>query len=152
MSKRRYRSVPVNKLDWARLCDDVDGERIIVGVDIAKVDQYAAVMRADLSVVQTVRWKQPSQQADIVGLMVELACRASELAVVMEPSGVYGDTIRHALLEEEIGVYRVSPKRAHDAAEVYDGVPSQHDAKAAAIIAKLHLDGASEQWPLRTDH
>ncbi len=30
-----------------------------------------------------------------------------------------------------IALYRVSPKRVHDAAEVYDGVPSLHDAKAA---------------------
>jgi transposase len=43
-------------------------------------------------------------------------------------------------------VFRVSGKRTHDAAEVYDGVPSLHDAKSAAIIAKLHLDGASAAW------
>ncbi|MCP4663814.1 MAG: IS110 family transposase, partial [bacterium] len=41
--------------------------------------------------------------------------------------------------------------RCHDAAEVYDGVPSTHDAKAAAIIGKLHLDGASEAWPLQSE-
>jgi transposase len=35
---------------------------------------------------------------------------------------------------------------------VYDGVPSLHDAKSSAIVAKLHLDGASEPWPMRTDH
>ena len=152
MSKRRYRSVSVNSLDWSWLCDQVDGERIVVGIDVAKVDQFAAVMRPDLSVVQTVRWKQPHEQADFVGLVDELASRASSLVVVMEPSGVYGDTVRHALLEDDIQVFRVNPKRAHDAAEVYDGVPSRHDAKAAAIIAKLHLDGASEPWPMRSDH
>jgi len=45
----------------------------------------------------------------------------------------------------------VSPKRSHDAAEVYDGVPSLHDAKSSAIVAKLHLDSASERWAIRTD-
>jgi transposase len=60
--------------------------------------------------------------------------------------------MRHALLEQGIDVVRVSPKRTHDAAEVYDGVPSRHDAKAAAIVAKLHLDGASEAWLQRSDH
>lgn len=152
MSKRRYRSVPVNSLDRARLCDQVEGQQVIIGIDVAKVDQFAAVMLPDLSVVQTVRWKQPDEQHDFVDLAVELERHSSELVLVMEPSGVYGDTIRHALLERGLSVYRVSPKRAHDAAEVYDGVPSRHDAKAAAIIAKLHLDSASEAWPLRSAH
>jgi hypothetical protein len=40
----------------------------------------------------------------------------------------------------------MSGKRTHDAAEVYDGVPSLHDAKSAAIIAKLHMDGVSTPW------
>jgi hypothetical protein len=40
----------------------------------------------------------------------------------------------------------MSGKRTHDAAEVYDGVPSLHSAKSAAIIAKLHLDGVSTPW------
>ena len=43
---------------------------------------------------------------------------------------------------------RVSSKRVSDAAEVFDGVPSIHDAKAAAIIARLRLDGACQPWPL----
>jgi endonuclease III len=56
--------------------------------------------------------------------------------------------LRALFLDKGIKVYRVSPKRCHDAAEVYDGVPSLHDAKAAAIIGWLHLDGASMEWPL----
>ena len=34
-----------------------------------------------------------------------------------------------------IAVVRVSPKAAHDYAEVFDGVPSQHDGKDAAVVA-----------------
>ncbi len=49
-------------------------------------------------------------------------------------------------------MYRVKPKRTHDAAEVYDGVPSLHDVKSAATIGKLHLDGASELWTVRSEH
>ena len=45
-----------------------------------------------------------------------------------------------------IPVFRVSGKRTHDAKEVYDGVPSLHDAKCAAILAKLHVDGISSPW------
>ena len=34
----------------------------------------------------------------------------------------------------------------HDVAEVYDGVPSLHDAKAAYLIGRLHLEGVSKPW------
>jgi hypothetical protein len=40
----------------------------------------------------------------------------------------------------------MSPKRTHDAQELYDGVPSLHDAKAAYLLGRLHLDGASQRW------
>ena len=46
----------------------------------------------------------------------------------------------------EVPVFRVSGKRTHDASEVYDGVPSLHDAKCAGILAKLHVDGVSARW------
>jgi transposase len=49
-----------------------------------------------------------------------------------------------------VPVYRMSGERVHDAAEVYDGVPSLHDAKSAAI-AKLHIDGASTPWGALSD-
>lgn len=37
----------------------------------------------------------------------------------------------------------MSPKRVHDAAEVYDGVPSLHDAKAAYLIGRYTY----QAWP-----
>jgi len=45
----------------------------------------------------------------------------------------------------------VSPKRVHDVAEVYDGVPSLHDAKAAWLIGLLHWQGVSEVWEEGTE-
>jgi transposase len=44
-------------------------------------------------------------------------------------------------------VWRVSPKAAHDYAEVFDGVPSQHDAKDAAVVAELAALGKAWPWP-----
>ncbi len=65
----------------------------------------------------------------------------------MEPSGTYGDVLRHQLEEYAFPVFMVSGKRTHDAKEIFDGVPSLHDAKAAAIIARLHADGLSTRLP-----
>ena len=55
----------------------------------------------------------------------------------MESSGTYGDPLRQALSDAGLEVQRVSAKAVKDQAETFDGVPSQHDGKDAAIIADL---------------
>ena len=44
-------------------------------------------------------------------------------------------------------MHRVSGKAVHDYAEIFDGVPSQHDGKDAAIVAELAALGKSSPWP-----
>jgi len=61
----------------------------------------------------------------------------------MEPTGTYGDALRFHLLERKFPVYHVSPNLVHNARELYDGVPSSHDAKACGIIGMLHLSKRS---------
>jgi transposase len=77
---------------------------------------------------------------------------AGGVAVAMEPSGVYGDALRWQLLTDDFTVHRVSPKKSNDSREIYDGVPSSHDAKSAAIVAWLHFHGKSEPWPVKSVH
>ena len=64
----------------------------------------------------------------------------------MESTGVYGDALRGQLRQAGFEIHQVSAKRVHDACEVYDGVPSLHDAKAAQVIARLYWEGASRVW------
>jgi transposase len=54
--------------------------------------------------------------------------------------------LRQALADSEIKVERVGNKASHDYAEVFDGVPSQHDGKDAAVIAELAALGKSTPW------
>jgi transposase len=152
MAKRRYRSAKINKIETSRLLEAIVGDRIVVGVDVAKEDLFASIMDERQHVHAIVRWKHPKQSQQWVDFVVALSGAEHRVEVVMEPSGVYGDGLRWALHQAGVPVFRVNPKRSHDAAEVYDGVPSLHDAKSAAIIAKLHLDGASEAWPIRSNH
>lgn len=147
MKKRAYRSMDISKVNMDSLNEKVKGKRIAVGMDVAKEDYYACLMNEQREAVITTRWKHPLHSPTFVNLIRNLA--ASSIEVAMEPSGSYGDPVRQLLMESGIKVFRVSPKRSHDAAEVYDGVASLHDAKSGAIIAKLHLDGASEPWPIR---
>jgi transposase len=68
----------------------------------------------------------------------------------MESTGTYGDILRHQLQQAGFAVYQVSGKRVHDAQVVYDGVASLHDSKCSAIIAKLHTDGRSALWGIKS--
>src|SRR5690606_5999818 len=95
------------------------------------------------------RWQHPVETRQLVDtLQAQLVGRA--WVVVMEPTGTYGDPLRHLFHAAGIPVYRVSPNRAQRAAELYDGVPSLHDAKACHVIGRLHLDGNSEPWQAMT--
>ena len=150
MKKRTYRGVEVKKVNRASLAEAVAGKDLVVGVDVGKEVCFASLMGREQGVQVTVKWNRLWESRYFVELLLGLGCRTIEVA--MEPSGTYGDPLRSLLWEAGISVYRVSAKRSHDAAEVYDGVPSWHDAKSAAIIAKLHKDGASDPWPFRPEH
>src|ERR671923_11741 len=55
--------------------------------------------------------------------------------------------LSQALADAGVVVERVSGKAAHDYAEVFDGVPSQHDSKDAAVVAELAALGKAAPWP-----
>ena len=148
MKKRSYRATEVKKLNIEKLILSIGEQRVVFGIDVAKTDFYCSVMDEKRKVHVTVKWKHPVETESFVSLVKQFP----QAETVFEPSGTYGDSLRYLLEQSDVPVYRVSPKRSHDAAEVYDGVPSLHDAKSAAIISKLHLDGASEKWKLKTAH
>jgi transposase len=146
MKKHIYKVVKINAVDREWLANEVRGKAVVVGNDVAKENHRAAVVLAETGrTVVTLAWQAPGEQRDFVALLRSLP--ASSLAVVVEPTGSYGDPLRWQLGEAGIAVYRVSPKRAHDASEVYDGVPSSHDPKMAAVLARMHRDGLSQPWP-----
>jgi transposase len=149
MKKRTYRKIAVKEVDATGLAAEVGSGRVVFAIDVAKVDMVAAIVAGDGRVVRTVCWKNPRENGLVLELLSGLRRAGLSVEAAMESSGTYGDVLRHQLLEHGVPVYRVSGKRTHDAAEVYDGVPSLHDAKSAAIIAKLHLDGASTPWGFR---
>ena len=138
-------------MKWVCLSERPEPPLCVVGIDVAKADFFASVMDASRQVRVTVKWTHPADSREFVEF-VSMLSEDATVELAMEPTGVYGDALRERLLRRGHALYRVSPKRAHDAAEVYDGVPSLHDAKSAAIIARLHQDGASEPWPVLSDH
>jgi transposase len=125
--------------------------KLVLAVDVAKVDMVAAFADGRGEVVRTVAWKNPDENPELLVLVRTLQGLGYLVEAVMESSGTYGDVLRYQLEAMGVPVFRVSGKRTHDASEVYDGVPSLHDAKCAAILAKLHVDGISARWLPATD-
>jgi len=153
MSKRKpYRIVRLVGLDLERLLEDVREQRLVLGIDVGKQRMVMSVMNECEAIVATLGWTHPEQTPAFLSAVESLRAGAAGVQVAMEPSGMYGDALRSQLLARGIEVSRVSPKRSSDAKEVYDGVPSSHDAKSAAIVAWLHLHGKSEPWPLKSEH
>jgi hypothetical protein len=91
------------------------------------------------------RVKSPWQLRLAVSKLLELQ-RSCPLTVAMESSGTYGDPFRQALDDAGIAVERVSAKAVKDDSEGFDGVPSNHDGKDAAIIGTLCVNGRSSPW------
>jgi transposase len=142
--KYKYRAVDFQQADWERVREQAGEGRVVFANDVAKEAMVAVLMRPDRTVLETLRWRHPHDTRALVERLAWLG--AERVEAVLEPSGTYGDALRRLLSEAGVKVYRVSPKRVHDAAEVYDGVPSLHDPKAAYVIGRLHLEGVSQPW------
>jgi len=125
-SRSIYQATNVNDVRWETLAERAGGQSLVLGVDVARADFFGVLMTPDRGVVKTIKWVHPSQTRELVAHL-QNDLKASAMSVVMEPSGTYGDALRSYLNDEGLTVYRVSPKRIHDAAELYDGVPSLHE-------------------------
>jgi transposase len=145
MSKHRYHSVECKQVDWQRIADGAGGEPIVLAIDVAKRDFVALLQTASGAILARIKWAHPEETRRLLAGIAQLQTSA-RVDAVMESSGTYGDALRWQLQSLGVVVYRVSAKRVHDAAEVLDGVPSLHDAKAAEIIGELHRQGRTQPW------
>lgn len=144
MKKRAYRAVNVNRIDEEELRIAVGGRRLIVGLDVAKKTQFACLATEEGKTLATMKWSHPDETDEAVQRL--RGAGASAVEIVMEPSGTYGDPLRYQFERAGFGVWFVGGKRTHDAKEVFDGVPSLHDAKSGHILVRLHLQGLSNRW------
>ena len=136
MKSKAYRATTVNRVDAAAVSRGHPGQPLTVGLDIGKYRILAVARWADGQFERPWLVANPEQLPDLLALLRRLG-HGHAVTVALEPSGTYGDPIRQALTDANVPVQRVSPKAAHDYAEVFDGVPSQHDGKDAAVVAEL---------------
>lgn len=146
MGKRTWRAIDFHRVDWSDLARRVSGQRAVFAIDAAKKDFVGVVMDMERRGLVTLRWRHPRDTRALVEHLAQLGARVEAL---LEPTGTYGDPLRHQLEQAGIAVYRMPAKRVKDAREIYDGVPSLHDGKSAYVIARLHLEGVSARWDER---
>jgi transposase len=149
MKSRAYRATGVKRVDWEGLSTGREGVAVRVGFDVGK-EAILAVARWEDG-----RFERPwlVQNPGEVEVLVKLLRKVGEgrkLELAMEPTGTYGDVLRQAIADAGWRLDRVSPKAAHDYAEVFDGVPSQHDGKDAAVVAELAALGKAKEWSYGT--
>jgi len=144
--KTLYSLVEVKDISLERITEAHPGQSCVVGVDVAKAELVCCLYWPDRSFDRPWRVESPGQIGVLVALLQALSARGP-VAVAMESSGTYGDVLRQALCDAGVEVRRVSAKAVKDHAETFDGVPSQHDGKDAAVIAELCWLGKGVAWP-----
>ena len=142
MKKHNYRTKNVNEINWPELRQQLGGGAVTFAVDVAKAQQYALLTNDAQNPVTLVKWELLETTALIQGLRQ----LGGPVTVVMESTGTHGDAMRHQFRQAGFDIWQASAKRVHDAKEIFDGVPSLHDAKAACLIAKLHKEGLTKPW------
>jgi len=145
MRSRAYGAIAVKQVDGRQIAGNHDRQDLVIGMDIGKYQMMAVGRWPDSTFERPWRVLNPLEIPELVGLLTEL-CHGRRLVVGMEPSGTYGDALRQALHDVGIAVVRIGTKVSHDYAEVFDGVPSQHDGKDAAVVAELTALGKGKNW------
>jgi transposase len=146
LRKKAYRATDVKRVAVAVVLAAHPRGDCEAGVDVSKAEVQVSLRFGVREFERPWRVKQPRQVPMLVERLRQIQAER-RVRVAMEPSGTYGDALRQALGDAGLEVRRVSPKAVHDYAEVFDGVPSQHDGKDAAIVAELSALGKSVPWP-----
>lgn len=144
MNKRNYRATHVKQVNWRNVIQNTAGKALVLAIDVAKEEQFAVLMDDQSQLYLTTKWTHPVETPTLLKHLATLT--SQQLDVAMEPTGIYGDTLRRQLALADYRTHQVSAKRVSDAKEIYDGVPSLHDAKAAYLIGRLYWSGVAQPW------
>jgi len=145
VNRKAYRATRVNDVNWDQLARGKEGLAISLGIDVGQYTLWPVCRWADGRFERPWRVQNPEEIPQLVALVKPMSV-GRKVVVAMESSGTYGDALRQALADHQIPVQRVGGKAAHDDAEVFDGVPSQHDGKDAAVVAELAALGKAMPW------
>ncbi len=147
--KRAYRASDIKKVVLSKVLESGPAGAVTVGLDIGKLEIFAVVRWSDGTFERPWKVQNPSEIGWLVQLLRNMAGERP-MMVAMESTGTYGDALRQTLTDVALDIQRVGGKAASDYAEIFDGVPSKHDGKDAAIVAELAALGKSWPWPYQS--
>lgn len=145
--KKPYALVNVKNVRIASVIAEHADQDVSVGIDIAKETLKVGLWWNDGTPGQPWVVDYPDDLPLLIQKLKHLA-EGRKLITVLEPTGTYGDPLRWALKQAGLPMRRVDTKASHDYAEVFDGVPSNHDAKDALMLGKLGHQGDGRAWDL----
>ena len=146
MSQRAYRAVLVKNVVVNDVLSRLSEGSLWVGVDVGKSECFVVVRDSTAAFERPWKVKLPGEIRELVAILKVLQERRG-VTVSMEATGTYGEALRQSLTDARLAVQRVRSQATSDYAEIFDGVPSQHDGKDAAMLAELGAIGKSVAWP-----
>lgn len=153
-AKRAYRRTDVKNIDVESLRDTamlLGDAGTTVGLDIGKDEIVVCVRWSNGDFERPWKVRNTQQIGLLMDRLVILKEVCDSLTIGLESTGTYGDAVRLAMTQGGLEVHRVSGKATSDYKEIFDGVPSQHDGKDAAIVAELTAFGKGTAWPFTDD-
>jgi hypothetical protein len=151
---RAYKRIDVKRVDVEALRDRtlaLGGAGTVVGLDIGKDEIVACVRWSNGEFERPWSVRNPSQIDEFLELLKVVKSVGDSLTLGLESTGTYGEAMRRALTIAGFEVHRISGKATSDYQEIFDGVPSQHDGKDAAVIAELTAFGKGTAWPYEAE-
>ena len=148
MSKRAYRGVLVKNVEVEGVLSRLSVGALWIGMDVGKSEVFVVVRDSAGVFERPWKVKLPFEIPELVSRLKALQEQRG-ITIAMESTGTYGEALRQSLTDAELAVRRVRSQATSDYAEIFDGVPSQHDGKDAAMLAELGAIGKSASWPSR---
>lgn len=148
MRKNAYRATAVKSVQVTEVISQLSEGAAVMGLDIGKQAVFAVIRDAAGNFQRPWKVRHPQDVHELVK-RAEAISRERPLLIAMESTGTYGDPLRQALTNAGLQVHRVGSKATSDYKEIFDGVPSAHDGKDAAVVAELAAIGKSSPWPMR---
>ena len=132
-----------------RRLDEITAGTLIVGVDVAKVVQWARfVDDRGREIGKAVNFRNDRQGFESIVAEIRLRCNNkflqrpfTRVIIGMEPTGHYWKTLANYLMQKGFRVVGVNPFHTKRAKELDDNSQTKHDKKDALTIARLVKDG-----------
>ena len=154
MKKRTYKRSSVKEVSSEWLRDRAcafGGAGTSVGLDIAKHEIVACLRWSNGEFERPWNIKNPTEIGLLIDLLLHLKEVCDGVTIGLESTGTYSDAVRKGMTDAFLEVHRINGKSVSDYKEIFDGVPSQHDGKDAAMIAELTAFQKGTPWPYAAD-